>query len=234
MKYAIIAAGEGSRLAEEGVEQPKPLVQLNGVSLIYRLIDIFTKNEAESISIIINNEMKAVWEHVDSLKKNSSVPLNVIVQSTPSSMHSFFELNTFLQTGKFCLTTVDTIFKDDEFSEFIQAFVADTENDGMMAVMNYIDDEKPLYVGVNDQLEINGFFDSSDGTMQYISGGIYCLSSKAIKTLDYCMKNGISRMRNYQRQLVADGLKLKAFPFKKIVDVDHAEDIVKAEEFLRS
>ena len=39
-------------------------------------------------------------------------------------------------------------------------------------------------------------------------------------------------MRNFQRQLVADGLKLKAWPFSKILDVDHAADIAKAEQFL--
>ena len=44
----------------------------------------------------------------------------------------------------------------------------------------------------------------------------------------------MSRMRNYQRQLIAEGLKLKAYPFSKIVDVDHAEDIKKAEDFLNS
>ena len=39
-------------------------------------------------------------------------------------------------------------------------------------------------------------------------------------------------MRNFQRALVEDGLKLKAYAFTKILDVDHAEDIVKAEQFL--
>ena len=43
MDYAIIAAGEGSRLAQEGVKWPKPLVRLNGVALIDRLIDVFLK-----------------------------------------------------------------------------------------------------------------------------------------------------------------------------------------------
>ena len=41
----------------------------------------------------------------------------------------------------------------------------------------------------------------------------------------------MSRMRNFQRQLVADGLKLKAYPLQNL-DVDHAGDIVKAENFL--
>jgi hypothetical protein len=41
-------------------------------------------------------------------------------------------------------------------------------------------------------------------------------------------------MRNYQRALVEAGLKLRAFPFDKIVDVDHADDIATAKQFINS
>ena len=47
MKFAIISAGEGSRLSQEGVALPKPLVQLNGVAMIDRLIQIFVRNGAD-------------------------------------------------------------------------------------------------------------------------------------------------------------------------------------------
>mgnify|MGYP000878379242 CR=1 FL=1 len=57
MKFAIISAGEGSRLAQEGVQLPKPLVQLNGMAMIDRLIHIFAKNGAEEVVVIINNEV---------------------------------------------------------------------------------------------------------------------------------------------------------------------------------
>lgn len=231
MNYAIIAAGEGSRLAEEGVKLPKPLVKLNGIEMIRRLIDIFAKNEAESISIIVNEEMKAVQEYLKQIELD--IPLNIIIKSTPSSMHSFFELREFLHQGKFCLTTVDTIFKEEDFQQYIKAFIADTNSDGMMAVTDYIDDEKPLYVDVDQDMKIVGFLDSSD-SCKYISGGIYGLTPKAIDTLENCLASGQSRMRNFQRQLVADGLHLKAYPFPKIVDVDHAEDIAKAEAFLKN
>lgn len=231
MNYAIIAAGEGSRLAQEGVSLPKPLVKLNGKEMIRRLIDIFLKNNASSISIIVNEQMTQVQEYVSNLKLD--IPLNIIVKSTPSSMHSFFELRNFLRDGKFCLTTVDTIFKEDEFSQYIQAFIADKDADGMMAVTDYIDDEKPLYVAVDDTMKITGFLDTSN-KCKYISGGIYGLTPKAIDTLEDCLNTGQSRMRNFQRQLVSDKLNLKAFPFAKIVDVDHAEDIKKAEQFLNS
>ncbi|MDH8701762.1 NDP-sugar pyrophosphorylase family protein [Dysgonomonadaceae bacterium PH5-43] len=230
MNYAIIAAGEGSRLAQEGVKKPKPLVELNGEPLIDRLINIFCKNNANSISIIVNEEMTEVREHLQSLKLN--IPLNLIVKSTPSSMHSFYELSKFLKEDKFCLTTVDTIFKEEEFTPFIEAFERNND-DGMMAVTSFIDDEKPLYVSLEESdMMINNFLDKPDGIAKYVSGGIYCLTPKAILTLDKCISSGVSRMRNYQRQLITDGLKLKAYSFNKIVDVDHAEDIRKAEKFL--
>jgi len=39
-------------------------------------------------------------------------------------------------------------------------------------------------------------------------------------------------MRNFQRALVADGLRLQAWPFSKVLDIDHVTDIRKAEQFL--
>ena len=46
------------------------------------------------------------------------------------------------------------------------------------------------------------------------------------------MERGESRMRNFQRALIRDGLKLRAYPFTKVLDIDHASDIAKAEAFL--
>lgn len=231
MKFAIISAGEGSRLSQEGVALPKPLVQLNSTPMIDRLIQIFTRNGADKIVVIINNEVPLTKEHLMTLKQTSEVPLEVIIKTTPSSMHSFYELSKYLEDDKFCLTTVDTIFHEEEFARFIQYF-KESDADGCMAVTDYIDDEKPLYISTDQDLNITGFHDTATADCKYISGGIYCLTPKAIHTLQGCMDRGMARMRNFQRQLVADGLQLKAYPFQKIVDVDHAEDIAKAEAFL--
>lgn len=231
MNYAIIAAGEGSRLAQEGVKKPKPLVELNGEPMIGRLISIFTRCNAESISVIVNNEMTEVKAYLDSI--NPGVPFNVVVKSTPSSMHSFFELSRVMQKGKFCLTTVDTIFREDDFAKYIAAFEADSSSDGMMAVTPFIEDEKPLYVDVDDSMTIRAFRDAAYEGAKFISGGVYALNDKAIDVLNDCMSRGVSRMRNFQRALIDAGLSLKAFPIEKIVDVDHADDIEVAERFLR-
>ena len=39
-------------------------------------------------------------------------------------------------------------------------------------------------------------------------------------------------MRKFQRALVSEGMRLKAYPFGKVLDVDHVADIAKAEDFL--
>lgn len=232
MDYAIIAAGEGSRLAQEGIKWPKPLVKLNGIALIDRLIDVFLRNNASSINIIVNEQMTEVQDHLKALQL--PVPFHLLIKSTPSSMHSFYELSQVWQGEEICLTTVDTIFREEEFSGYIQAFRQEKTLDGLMAVTDYIDDEKPLYVQTNEQLDIVNFLDRSNGDCRYISGGIYCLRKPAIDVLKKAIDEGMSRMRNYQRQLIAEGLRLKAYPFSKIIDVDHAEDIVKAEAFVQA
>lgn len=230
MNYAIIAAGEGSRLAQEGVKLPKPLVNLNGTPMIKRLIDIFMRCNATSLSIIVNEEMHQVREYLESL--DIPVPFKLVVKSTPSSMHSFYEVSRHFTDGKFCLTTVDTIFHEEEFKKYIEAFENDTTGaDGYMAVTSFIDDEKPLYIDTDTELNITAFKDAAWDGVKFISGGIYGLTPPALRVLENCMENGVSRMRNYQRALVDAGLKLKAFPFEKIVDVDHAGDIETAAAF---
>lgn len=234
MHYGIIAAGEGSRLAQEGVERPKPLVLLNGVPMIERLIRLFIDCDAESVSIIVNQQMTEVQDFLRQLAPALPVPLNLVVKSTPSSMHSFYELSTLMRgKGRFILTTVDTIFREPDFRRYVEAYTAaPADVDGMMAMTDFIDDEKPLYIDVDSDMNIIVFRDAPSDNDRFISGGIYGLSEPAIDVLEDCLRQGVSRMRNYQRALVAAGLCLKGFPLGKIIDVDHAADIATAESFI--
>ena len=237
MKFAVIAAGEGSRLAAEGIDSPKPLVKVGGEILIDRLIRIFMDNNPEEIVVICNDLTTLVASHLLDIQQNGlkgrPIPLRFIVKSTSSSMHSFYELSRYLSDGPFCLTTVDTIFRPEEFKAYIASFIETVEagGDGLMGVTDYIDDEKPLYVDVDDNLGIKGFLDKSE-TCRFISGGIYGLTPKAITTLNGCIERGESRMRNFQRALINDGQNLRAYVFSKVLDIDHASDIKKAEAFI--
>lgn len=229
MKFAIIAAGEGARLIKDGVNTPKPLITLQGTPIIERLVVLFASQGASSINIIINEQQPDTLQLLKRLQEQ--YPINIVVKDTQSSMHSLYALSHLLRGERFCLTTVDTIFKEEEFAEYIKAFKSGS-SDALMAVTEYIDDEKPLYVDTDGKLSITAFSDTPTASSKYISGGIYGLQENALDILEQCINGGIERMRNFQRSLVANGLNLKAYPFKKIIDIDHAEDISKAEEFL--
>lgn len=230
MLYVILAAGEGSRLYQEGCEVPKPLVRIQGETLVGRLIRVFVANGATRIVIITNAHHTDTEEYLRSL--TLPIPLDIVVQTTPSSMHSLYALRDYLATEQtFCITTVDTVFTESEFTPYINTFRT-SGLDGLMAVTAYIDDEKPLYVQTTDDLTITNFCDTEEERCHYISGGIYCLTNQSLTTLERCIRQGQSRMRNFQRQLVADGLHLKAYPFSKIIDVDHRTDITQAEQLV--
>lgn len=233
MKFAVIAAGEGSRLFHEGASVPKPLVKVGGETMIGRLFRIFQENGASEIVVIANTLNLRTADYIRNLiDEGTFPPIRLVVKTTPSSMHSFYEISPFLEDGPFCLTTVDTIFREDEFRKYIAAF-RQFDGDGLMGVTDYIDDEKPLFVGVNADMDITGFHDSNENDT-YISGGIYCLRASAIPVLRNCIESGQSRMRNFQRALVENGLHLKAWRFSKVIDVDHLSDVQKAEAFVES
>ncbi len=234
MRFAVIAAGEGSRLVKEGIDSPKPLVEVNGEKLVDRLLRVFSLVGATEIVVICNEQMDDVRLHLESVGQSMSLPFHLLVKSTPSSMHSLWELRRWLADAPFVLTTVDTIFREQEFGDYVRAFellLNQGGADGLMGVTDYIDDERPLYVETDTDLRITAFLDRCDEP-HYISGGIYGLVPRCFDTLRHCVENGESRMRNFQRALLADGLRLKAWPFTKVLDVDHVADISKAAKFL--
>ena len=228
MHFAIIAAGEGSRLKSESVELPKPLVKINGKPMIDRLISIAVNNGAESISVITNEEFTEVGEHLKN--KNFTVPFNLVIKSTPSSLHSFFALRPYLENKTFCLTTVDTIFAEADYLSFIST-AEESNCDGMLAITDFIDDEKPLCVDIDENFRIMKFEDTAEN-FRYATGGLYYFSKNIFDVMQTAVDSGTSRLRNFLKLLIAQNFNIHAFKFSKIIDVDHYKDIVVAEEFL--
>lgn len=233
MNFGIIAAGEGSRLADEGISLPKPLVEINGEPMIGRLLRIFGEIGADEVALVSNADRHETAEYLARLAPALPYRLTVREAVTPSSMHTFAILGKMLRgKGRFIATTVDTIFNAEAFGRYARAFAeAPREVDGMMAVTTFIDDEKPLYVKTSPEMEITAFLDRDDAP-QYISAGIYGLDDKALDVLDSCLANGTRRMRNFQRALVSNGLRLRAFDIGKAIDVDHEHDLRVAQNII--
>lgn len=236
MNFGIIAAGQGSRLAQEGAAACKPMIKLQGEPMIGRLMKLMTAAGAENIAIILNPAMPQAIEYVNRLSAQLPVPVEITIKATPSSMHSFYEITRMLDgKGRFIATTVDTVFRPEAFTAYARQWSqAPADTDGIMAMTSYIDDEKPLYIETaGDNEPITAFRDTPWPGVRYISGGIYGLEQSAIRVLEQCMDRGLSRMRNFQRSLLEAGLTLRGHDMGKILDVDHVGDIDKAEAFLQ-
>ena len=197
-------------------------------------------NNATEIVVICNEQMSDVASHLKMIQDKGlnglHVPLRFVIKSTPSSMHSFYELRHFLRDEPFILTTVDTIFDESEFHDYVLSFQDKIAHgtDALMGVTDYIDDEKPLYVGVDNVMRVNGYYDTPQADSRFISAGIYGLTASSLDILEACIEKGESRMRNFQRALVAADLRIEAFPLTKVFDIDHIEDIRKADEGVKN
>lgn len=229
MKAGIIAAGEGSRLKSEGIEVPKPLVPVNGVPLIERLLRSFMRHGISEVVCIVNEQSLEVKRFVEGLGLN--IPVRFVVQTTPSSMHSLFAIAPYLADECFLLSTVDSVFNEHEFSEFMNYAQQRNTVDGVLAVTSFIDDENPLYVRLDASQRILGF--SKSARTPWVTGGLYVFSPAIFKEIDNVLQQGIERLRNFLGHLVTNGYVLESYAFSKIVDVDHVGDIQAAESLLR-
>jgi len=230
MNLAIIGAGESSRIKAEGLKCPKHLVKINGEYLIERIIRIARTNGANKAYCIINTHEPKLKDYL--LTNDFKIPVEITIQDTQSSMHSLFALAPYLMKESFCLATVDSVFLESEFSEFVKYSLLNEDIDGALAVTNYIDDEKPLCVAMDEEDTILKFSDFKEG-YNWVTGGIYYFSPGIFDEMEFAIERNITKLRNFLRLLVNRGYILKGFSFSKIIDIDHLSDIKKAESFIR-
>lgn len=232
MNLGVIAAGDGQRFKDEGVSTPKPLINVNGQTLLERIFILTKKFGFESINMIINSAFRKDIEESGVFEKYNEVKGNVIYGSTQSSLHSLNKLKNLLSESNFCLMTIDSIFDDAEFESFLKHAEGINGYDGLIAVTDFVDDEKPLWIKTDENGIIKKFSSEREGA-DFVTGGIYFFKKGVIGLTDKAIEKDISRLRNFLQYLVDIGLNLKAIPFSKIIDLDHKSDIGEAEKFLK-
>jgi NDP-sugar pyrophosphorylase family protein len=229
MTAYIIAAGEGSRLVEEGLQQKKPLIQINGKPMIERLLMNLHQNGFTKYNVIINNESIEVLSLLETITEKMNLEIEVIVKSTTSSLHSLYQLTKICNQGPFHLFTVDTIFKNDEFENYIKYCREHPDLAAVIATTEFIDDEKPLYVDIKDGF-INSF--SNNKVSGTITSGIYYFNYPLRSIIETLLEAKVERLRNLLMYLATLDIKIGYFNFKKTIDIDHIKDIETAHKFL--
>lgn len=228
MKAGIIAAGQGDRLIQGGILVPKPLVTIGGEPLIARAIRAATHVGVTSIACIVNDLNPAVAEYLRST--SWSVPLELIVKTTPSSMESLFSLAPLLSDEPFLLFTVDAVFEFNVLRRFLTK-ARRRSGDGALAVTRFVDDEKPLWARLDKDQKIVALGEEARPG-RYVTAGFYYFKPEIFSMIDAARIEGLNALRQFLDLLLKNNYSLYGVPVSMTVDVDTPEDIEKAHKYL--
>lgn len=245
----MIAAGRGDRLTHVS-HSLKPLVRVGGQTLIERVLLSLAEARPVEVVIIVNETSLAVKDHVT---KSRTWPFAVrwIVETTPSSMHSFLRVVETLAEdgdgGPFLISTVDTIAAPGAFGTFAAAS-REPDVDVTLAVTPPADDEKPLLVrlgpdggtveaiGETVRRTAGGQADRDEEARRsriWATAGYYAVRSSVLHEADGARRDGVSALRLLFERLLVRGYRLHAVPVAAGIDVDRPADVRAAETFLK-
>lgn len=230
MKAGIIAAGKGERLARANTGIPKPLISVCGEYLIDRIIRAAASVKVSSIVCIVNDLYPEVAEHLRS--RSCPVPVELVVKTTPSSMESLFELSPLLGDEPFLLFTVDAVFEFKTLGRFVAEAQAIKKAQAVLALSEFVDDEKPLWVRVDPTHKIIVLGDSAKPS-RFVTAGFYYFKPDIFAMIGAAREKKLNALRQFLGFLMENRFLLYGARVSKTVDVDYPEDIEKAETFLK-
>ena len=225
---AIIAAGRGERLrASSGVELPKPLVEIGGISLLARQAGAMVSSGAREVLAVVNSETA-------SLARGISFPrqLRMIVRDTESSMESLLVLGEALPAGHFLLATVDAMVPDHEFRRFVTQARASTVPmpvDGVLAVAKWRGDRRPLFAEVTQAGLIASL---GQRETSLVTAGLYWLPTTIFRWSAPARERKLAALRAFLQMLLEEKIRLAAIEVEGAIDIDEAADLEAARRML--
>ena len=235
LKAGVLAAGRGERLRGSS-NQLKPLVKVGAQTLIEHVLQAMSDAGASEVTVIINEDSVAVRDYVAG--REWPFALRWIVETTPTSMHSFLRVMETLagggDDGPFLLSTVDTVAGPQTYSRFMSAALQDERAAGTLALAAPRDDEKPLLVRLAPGDSRIVAIGDAAAPSEYATAGVYAVRASVLREAEGARRDGLDALRAFLARLLDRGYHLAGIPIAESVDVDRPADIETAEAFLRS
>jgi NDP-sugar pyrophosphorylase family protein len=228
MYAGIIAAGLGERMVKGGIAVPKPLIRVGGVPLIRRAVLNAVEAGAERVAVIVNDLYPQVAEYMR--ETVWPVPLDLVVKTTPNSMESLFALALLLK-GRFLLLTVDILCAPGVIKRFTEQAQAFLDSAGVLALTDYVDDEKPLRVVTKGDGRIMNLGRDVQES-HYITAGFYFFSPEIFDLISEARRRKLSALREFLGLILESGGILYGLPVGKTLDLDRPSDLEQVEAFL--
>ncbi|HWZ58190.1 MAG TPA: NTP transferase domain-containing protein [Gemmatimonadaceae bacterium] len=233
MHGLILAGGEGSRLAADGVAGPKAAVRVGGRAQILRLIDTFAALGCETITCMVRDVFPDVLLAIESARALLGGRVRAVACHTPSSLHTLADGLRVVPPGPVFCSMVDTVMTDRDwqlvYDDAMRQLMRDC--DAVLAVTPFVDDENPLWVdrGAGGVARRVG---GPPVAPPCVTGGVYAFSSRARDAAEDARCHGSTRMRYFLGDLVREGARVGTVEVARIVDLDHKRDIDTADALL--
>jgi NDP-sugar pyrophosphorylase family protein len=225
MQGLILAGGRGSRLAADGVDTPKALVEVAGRPQIVNLIQTFEELGCESVTCMVR----------DGVPVDVAPPVVVQACRTPSSLHTLVAGLAITPPGPVFCAMVDTVMPAADWRRLHQGVTERLATGALavLAVTPFVDDELPLYVTRDAQGLATGIFDTPPHPRAplLVTGGVYGLSPQARRLAAVAVAS-LHRMRAFLRLLVDLRVPVATVEVPRIIDLDHKRDLDAAERWL--
>ena len=230
MHGLILAGGEGSRLAADGVTTPKALVSVGGRPQLEGLVARFAALGCGSITCLVH---AAVAPGVDDAALGAAagaVPVRVVPCQTPSSLHTLVAGLAAVPAGPVFASMVDTVMAPGDwrlvYGAAGKALAAGA--DALLALTpDPADDDAPLRVRVEGGrvTRVGGPATDYPERPVLITGGVYAFAPAARARAAALAAAGGERMRAFLAALVGGGAEVRAAVVARILDVDHRRDL---------
>jgi glucose-1-phosphate cytidylyltransferase len=196
MKVVLLAGGLGTRLAEETVVRPKPMVELGGKPILWHIMKIYSHHGLNEFVICLGYKGYLIKEYFANyflhnsdvtyclntnevkVHHNTSEPWTVTLVDTGAETATGGRLRRvrkYLGDESFCLTYGDGVSDVD-----ITSLLAFHQSQGTKATLTAV--QPPGRFGVIDFSEdkITGFQEKPPGDGSWINGGFFVLEPSVI------------------------------------------------------
>jgi NDP-sugar pyrophosphorylase family protein len=238
----ILAGGDGTRLAADGLTVPKALVDVAGTPQLVRIIEQLADLGCTGITCMLN-ESAVEWLREDpngeigEARRRIERLATIWPCRTPSSLHTFVAGLEHMAPGLVLATMVDSVMAPNDWRRFHDraASLFDASADAVLAVTRPLDhDDAPLWVSTQAGERVRAIGPEAASAGARVTGGVYAFASRARACAPAVLASGRHRMRNFLADLVASGADVRAVELPRIIDIDHRNDLERANAYMKS
>jgi GTP:adenosylcobinamide-phosphate guanylyltransferase len=232
MHGLILAGGEGSRLAADGITLPKPLVPVGGRPQVVRLAAALTESGTQSLTILVRRPIAGAVE--EALAAGGRLTAQVLPCETPSSLHTLAQGLRSAPPGEVLCAMVDTVMPPADWRQATGEIQEQLSRgcDIVLVVTGYVDDEAPLWVSRTPAGRVT-WVGSTPVSPPCVSGGVYGFSESGRWLATAALERGLSRMRGLLSWAASSGVAIGSVAVERIIDLDRRKDLEAAERWSR-